>query len=246
MSLTLTGHCLHQTDTLVSGLGMIYLDHKVFYLNKLSTFKNQEILPPNPYFQLFLKNYKDMIILAIILITTIHWRWWLSYLYETYSPIQHTHIHIVCLLTGLLHSLTLLALSSVNISMPPHTVLDSLVIVFRLDNGPKAALALQRKSDNYLSSRRCCKDCRLGQAQKETENTYLYQKSLSILQLRQPFFVDQYFLKLNYFSQKDILPKPRKVPPLKSKTQFRKQIHFTFCCYIFKVYLQAIVIKTRR
>jgi len=34
---------------------MIYLDHKAFYSNKLPSFKNPVILPPNPDFQLFLK-----------------------------------------------------------------------------------------------------------------------------------------------------------------------------------------------
>lgn len=29
MSLTLTEHCLHQTDTLAGRMSMIYLDHKV-------------------------------------------------------------------------------------------------------------------------------------------------------------------------------------------------------------------------
>lgn len=55
-------------------------------------------------------------------------------------------------------------------------------------------------------------------------------------------FYCQYFLKLNYFSHYDTVPKPRKVSPLKSEPQFNKQIHFTFSKYIFT----ATVSKTRR
>jgi len=99
MSLTLTGHCLHQTDTLAnSGLGMIYLDHKAFYSNKLPSFKNPVILPPNPDFQLFLKkqyctcilysNYQLMLIAA---------------LFKAYTPVlrihSYTYIHTYIMYT---------------------------------------------------------------------------------------------------------------------------------------------------
>jgi hypothetical protein len=64
----ISGHFLYQIalfipDTMAGReLGMIYIDQKVFYLNKLPTFINPEILPPNPISNFFEK-YEAVIIL---------------------------------------------------------------------------------------------------------------------------------------------------------------------------------------
>lgn len=114
-------------------------------------------------------------------------------------------------------------------------------MVATLDKGPKAVLSLQRKSDNYLLSRRCCKECGFKWAHGQTVKipTHIRAHSVSSSKI---FYVSQYFLELNYFSQKDIASKPRTAPLLTLKPNLENK----YISHSTVAFLQAIILKTGR